>query len=412
MQFGLIGGVLGHSYSCEIHAAVADYEYELRELKPEEVRPFIEKREFTGINVTIPYKQTVMPFLDEISEKAKAIGAVNTIINKNGKLYGYNTDFYGMTAILRKYGIELKNKKVLVLGTGGTSKTANAVAKHLGAKEVLTVSRTKTENTVTYEEALSEHTDAQIIINTTPVGMFPNGGEKPVDISLFPDLTGVADAIYNPLRTNLVLDAREKGIPACGGLYMLAAQGVMASALFRDIPCDSSLVEKAFTQVENSKKNIVLTGMPTSGKTSVGTLAAEKTGRPFYDTDEITQEIIGMPIPDYIKKYGEAPFREKEKLAVLKASQYAGAVIATGGGAVLNDENARALRRNGTLVFLNRSIEKLTAAGDRPLSDSYEKLAKMYETRMPVYQKSADIVIDGDVTVQEAAQAVMKEMKL
>ena len=412
MQFGLIGGVLGHSYSCEIHAAVADYEYELRELKPEEVRPFIEKREFTGINVTIPYKQTVMPFLDEISEKAKAIGAVNTIINKNGKLYGYNTDFYGMTAMLRKYGIELKNKKVLVLGTGGTSKTANAVAKHLGAKEVLTVSRTKTENTVTYEEALSEHTDAQIIINTTPVGMFPNGGEKPVDISLFPDLTGVADAIYNPLRTNLVLDAREKGIPTCGGLYMLAAQGVMASALFRDIPCDSSLVEKAFTQVENSKKNIVLTGMPTSGKTSVGTLAAEKTGRPFYDTDEITQEIIGMPIPDYIKKYGEAPFREKEKLAVLKASQYAGAVIATGGGAVLNDENARALRRNGTLVFLNRSIEKLTAAGDRPLSDSYEKLAKMYETRMPVYQKSADIVIDGDVTVQEAAQAVMKEMKL
>ncbi|MBR4766620.1 MAG: shikimate dehydrogenase [Clostridia bacterium] len=412
MQFGLIGGVLGHSYSCEIHAAVADYEYELRELKPEEVRPFIEKREFTGINVTIPYKQTVMPFLDEISEKAKAIGAVNTIVNKNGKLYGYNTDFYGMTAMLEKYGIELKNKKVLVLGTGGTSKTANAVAKHLGAKEVLTVSRTKTENTVTYEEALSEHTDAQIIINTTPVGMFPNGGEKPVDISLFPDLTGVADAIYNPLRTNLVLDAREKGIPACGGLYMLAAQGVMASALFRDIPCDSSLVEKAFTQVENSKKNIVLIGMPTSGKTSVGTLVAGKTGRAFYDTDETTEEIIGMPIPDYIKKYGEAAFREKEKHAVLKASQYAGAVIATGGGAVLNDENVRALRRNGTLVFLNRSIEKLTAAGDRPLSDSYEKLAKMYETRMPVYQKSADIVIDGDVTVQEAAQAVMKEMKL
>ena len=412
MQFGLIGGVLGHSYSCEIHAAIADYEYELRELKPEEVRPFIEKREFTGINVTIPYKQTVMPFLDEISDKAKAIGAVNTIVNKHGRLYGYNTDFYGMTAMLGKYGIELKNKKVLVLGTGGTSKTANAVAKHLGAKEILTVSRTKTENTVTYEEARGEHSDAQVIINTTPVGMFPHGDEKPVDISLFPDLTGVADAIYNPLRTNLVLDALEKGIPACGGLYMLSAQGVMASALFRDIPCDSPLVEKAFAQVENSKKNIVLTGMPTSGKTSVGTLVAEKTGRAFYDTDEITEDIIGMPIPDYIKKYGEAAFREKEKLAVRKASQYAGAVLATGGGAVMNEENVRALRRNGTLVFLNRPFEKLTAAGDRPLSDSYEKLAKMYETRLPVYMKSADIVIDGDVTVQEAAHAVIKEMKL
>lgn len=412
MQFGLIGGVLRHSYSCEIHAAIADYEYELRELKPEEVRPFIEKREFKGINVTIPYKQTVMPFLDEISGKAQAIGAVNTIVNRDGKLYGYNTDFFGMAQMLEKYGIELGGKKVLVLGTGGTSKTANAVAKALGASQILTVSRTKTENTVTYEEALTEHTDAQVIINTTPVGMFPNAGGRPVDISLFPLLTGVADAIYNPLRTNLVLDALERGIPACGGLYMLSAQGVMASALFRGITCDETLVEKAFTQVENSKKNIVLTGMPTSGKTSVGTLLAEKTGRPFYDTDEITTEILGMPIPEYIRKYGEESFREKEAQAVEKAAQYSGAVIATGGGAVLKTENVRALRQNGTLVFLNRPLEKLQAAGDRPLSDDKEKLRKMFEKRLPVYMNCADVVIDGDVTVGEAAHAVMKEMKL
>ncbi|MBR3439621.1 MAG: shikimate dehydrogenase [Clostridia bacterium] len=412
MQFGLIGGVLGHSYSCEIHAAIADYEYELRELKPEEVRPFIEKREFRGINVTIPYKQTVMPFLDEISETAMAIGAVNTIVNRDGKLYGYNTDFFGMTAMLEKYGVELKGKKALVLGTGGTSKTANAVADSLGAAEILTVSRTKTEKTVTYEEALSLHTDAQIIINTTPVGMFPHGCGRPIDISLFPDLSGAADAIYNPLRTNLVLDALERGIPACGGLYMLSAQGVMASALFRDIPCDASLVEKAFTQVENGKKNIVLIGMPTSGKTSVGTLVAQKTGRAFYDTDGITEEITGMPIPEYIKKYGEAEFRKKEKDAVAKAAEYPGAVIATGGGAVLDRDNVRALKRNGTLVFLNRPLEKLQAAGDRPLSDDYGKLVKMYETRLPVYMKAADIVIDGDITVFEAAGTVIKEMKL
>lgn len=412
MQFGLIGGALGHSYSREIHAAIADYEYELVELKPDEVRPFIEKREFRGINVTIPYKQTVMPLIDEISDEALAIGAVNTIVNKNGRLYGYNTDFYGMTAMLRKYGMDLKDKKVLVLGMGGTSKTANAVAKHLGAEEILTVSRKKTQNTATYEEALEKHNDAQIIINTTPVGMFPHGSEKPVDISRFTCLSGVADAVYNPLRTNLVLDALERGIPACGGLYMLSAQGVMASALFRDIPCDSSLVEKAFTQVENGKRNIVLTGMPTSGKTSVGTLIAEKTGRKFYDTDEITQELTGMPIPGYIREYGEPAFREKERLAVEKASQYSGAVIATGGGAVMNAENVRALRRNGTLVFLNRSLEKLTAATDRPLSDSGDKLAKLFETRLPVYMKTADTVIDGDVTVEEAAQAVMKELKL
>ncbi len=411
MQFGLIGGVLGHSYSREIHAAIADYEYELKELKPEEVKAFFENRDFKGVNVTIPYKQTVMPFLDEISENARAIGAVNTVVNKNGRLYGYNTDFFGMTAMFEKYGIKIKDKKVLILGTGGTSKTAFAAAKSLGAGEILTVSRTKSEGTVTYDEALSLHTDAQIIINTTPVGMFPDGGKKPVDISLFPSLCGVADAVYNPLRTNLVLDALERGIPACGGLYMLSAQGVMASALFRGISCDTSLVEKAFAQVEAGKKNIVLIGMPTSGKTSVGTLIAEKTGRKFYDTDEITAENAGMPIPEYINKNGETLFREKEKLAVEKASEYSGAVIATGGGAVLDKENVRALKRNGTLIFLNRPLEKLRAAGDRPLSDSSEKLKKMFETRLSVYMSCADAVIDGDITVEQAAQAVIKEMK-
>ena len=269
-QYGCIGKKLTHSFSKEIHAKLADYDYELIELTEEEIAPFFEKRAFAAINVTIPYKQTVIPYLDSISPVAQRIGAVNTIVNKDGKLYGYNTDYYGMKALVERVGIDLNGRKVLILGTGGTSKTAQVLAADLGAGEVLTVSRKKTEAYITYEEAVCDHSDAQVIINTTPSGMYPNCEDKPIDIANFPKLEGVIDAVYNPLRTNLVLDAQERGIKAEGGLYMLVMQAVVAVEHFLDTAIPKETADRVFASIYASKENIVLTGMPGSGKSTVG----------------------------------------------------------------------------------------------------------------------------------------------
>ena len=333
MKYGLIGEHLTHSYSCEIHAQIADYEYELHELAPSELGGFLTKREFNAINVTIPYKQDVIPYLDGISDTAKRIGAVNTIVNRGGKLYGDNTDFAGMLALAKHIGVDMKGKKVLILGTGGASKTGHALAEYMGAESVYYVSRSGKNGSITYEQAVSEHSDAQVIINATPVGMFPKQGGRPIDISAFPKLEGVLDAIYNPLRTNLILDAQERGIPAEGGLYMLSAQAVHAAAVFQDIPLDESLVDKAFKSVKNDKQNIVLIGMPSSGKTTVGRILAEKCGKELADTDEYIVKKIGMPIADFFAKHGEAEFRKIEKETVAGLASTGGKIIATGGGA-------------------------------------------------------------------------------
>ena len=313
MLYGLIGEHLNHSYSCEIHAKIADYEYKLTELNPEEVGAFLKKREFKAINVTIPYKETVMPHLDFISDTAKAVGAVNTVVNRGGKLYGYNTDFAGMSAMLNKYGIDLKNKKVMILGTGGTCKTAFAVATSMEAREIIKVSRSGFCGSITYDEAVKDHADTEVIINTTPVGMFSRQAGKPIELSPFPKLTGVVDAIYNPLRTELIAETMKRGIPACGGLYMLAAQAVYASALFLGKEADGALIDKAFSSVEAEKENVVLIGMPSSGKSTVGKALSERLGREFIDSDEEIVKLIGMSISDYFSKNGERAFREIEK---------------------------------------------------------------------------------------------------
>ncbi len=412
MQYGLIGEKLGHSYSREIHAQIAPYEYELKELAPDEVEDFFKKRDFKAVNVTIPYKQTVMPFLDFISDEAKSIGAVNTVVNKDGRLYGYNTDFAGMKAMLLYYGIDVKGKKVLVLGTGGTSKTANAVLSSLGAKEVLTVSRNGGEGKVSYSELLEKHTDAQVIINTTPVGMYPSTEACPIDISVFSNLTGVVDAVYNPLRTMLVSEAKKRGIPSCGGLYMLAGQAVYASALFLGKEADESLIEKACISVEKSKENIVLIGMPSSGKSTVGKRIASLLGRDFYDSDEEILPLLGMPINDYFALNGEAPFREFEKQVIAELSKKSGAVIATGGGVALFSENTERLRRNGVIVFLDRSPEKLLATPDRPLSNDPEKLMRRYRERYGVYKREASVHISADGSVDEVARKVTEALKI
>ncbi len=410
MKYGLIGEHLKHSYSCEIHAQIADYEYELHEIPPSGLGEFLKKREFNAINVTIPYKQDVIPYLDEISDTAKRIGAVNTIVNRNGRLYGDNTDFAGMLALAKHIGVDMKGRKVLILGTGGASKTGHALAEYMGAQSVFYVSRSGKDGSISYEQAVTEHSDAQIIINATPVGMFPKQDGRPIDISAFPKLEGVIDAIYNPLRTNLILDAQERGIPAEGGLYMLSAQAVHASAVFRDIPLDESLVDKAFKSVKNDKQSIVLIGMPSSGKTTVGRILAEKCGKQLADTDEYIVRKIGMPISDFFAKHGEAEFRKIEKETVAELSATGGRIIATGGGAVLDAENVRALKQNGVLVFLDRRPENLIATDDRPLASRRSALEKLYAERYDIYCAATELHIDANTTPEAEADAILKEL--
>ena len=404
MIYGLIGEHLGHSFSAEIHARLGEEPYELKELAPEEVPVFLRQGDFKGINVTIPYKQTVMPFLDEISETARAIGAVNTIVRRDGKLYGGNTDAAGLEMLLLRTGADFKGKKVLVLGTGGTSKTAVYVARKLGAAQVIRVSRTAREGAVTYAQAAAEHADAQVLINTTPCGMYPHPDECAVDPDLFPKLEAVADAVYNPLRTNLVLEARKRGIPAEGGLFMLAAQAVRAAEAFRGITYPAGTAEKIYKELLREKENMVLVGMPGSGKSTVSAALQETTGRPAVDTDALIEAKAGKTIPEIFREDGEKAFRDLESEVIAEISAKGGQIIATGGGAVLRPGNVNALKRNGRLILLERSADTLVPTADRPLADTREKMDRLWREREPVYRACADCTVRLDGTPEEAAR--------
>ena len=405
-KYGCIGKKLTHSFSKEIHSRLADYEYELIELSEEDIKPFLYKRDFGAINVTIPYKETVIPYLDSVSDIAKRIGAVNTIVNKDGKLYGYNTDYYGMKALIEKVGIDLNGKRVLILGTGGTSKTAQVLSKDLGACEILMVSRGKKENCITYEEAITNHADIEVIINTTPSGMYPDCESKPIDISYFNALEGVIDVVYNPLCTNLVLDAKRKGIKAEGGLYMLVMQAVVAVQRFLDISISKSVADEVFASVLSSKENVVLTGMPGCGKSTIGKLL-DIEGFEFIDTDEEIVKRIGCSIKELIKTKGEKYFRDLETDVIREVSSKSSRIISTGGGAILREENVACLKRNGKLFFINADIKRLKATDDRPLSDTYEKLKNLYSERLGIYQATADVVVPDMTTPEAEAQYIL-----
>ena len=404
-KYGCIGKKLTHSFSKEIHAKLADYAYDLIELAEEEIAPFFEKKDFAAINVTIPYKQTVIPYLDSISEVAERIGAVNTIVNKDGKLCGYNTDYYGMKALIERIGIDLTGKKVLVLGTGGTSKTARVVAADMGAAEILTVSRRKTDHYITYEEAVQKHADANVIINTTPSGMYPDCESRPIDITEFTQLIGVVDVVYNPLCTNLVLDAKQRGIKAEGGLYMLIMQAVVAVERFLDTRIAKEVADQVFTSIYASKENVVLAGMPGSGKSTVGKLLNIE-GFEFVDTDEEIEKRCGCSIKELIQEKGEAHFRALETEVIREVSSMNCRIISTGGGAVLKEENVRALKRNGKLYFLNADLSRLKATDSRPLSDTQKKLARLYTERMSLYTGTADVVVPDLRTPQDEADYI------
>lgn len=406
-KYGCIGKKLTHSFSKEIHAKLADYEYELIELNEDETETFFSEKNFEAINVTIPYKQTVIPYLDSLSDVAKRIGAVNTIVNKNGRLYGYNTDYFGMKALVERIGIDLKGKKVLILGTGGTSKTAHVLAEDLAASEVITVSRSKSEKYLTYEEAVKEHSDAEIIINTTPSGMYPDCDSQPIDISLFKNLEGIVDAVYNPLCTNLVLNAKRNGIKAEGGLYMLVMQAVIAVEKFLNTEISQTVADSVYASVLASKENIVLTGMPGSGKSTVGKLL-NIDGFSFVDTDEEIEKRCGCTIKELINLKGEKYFRDIETEVIKDISSKGCQIISTGGGAVLREENVNCLKRNGKLFFINANPDRLLPTDSRPLSDTADKLKKLYDERMDVYKITADVIVPDMATPEEEAEFILR----
>ena len=401
MKYGLIGEKLGHSFSKIIHSELTDYDYELKEVAKDELDSFMRKADFKAINVTIPYKQDVIPYLYEIDETAKAIGAVNTIVNKDGKLYGYNADFLGLKSLIENAKITIKNKKVIILGSGGTSKTAFAVAKNMGAKEVYRVSRRGGNGLITYAEAENSHNDAEVIINTTPCGMYPNIGEAAIGIDKFARLEGVVDAIYNPLNSFLVTSAKEKGISATGGLYMLVAQADFAAEKFTDSIIDKSEIDRIYNKIFNQKRNLVLIGMPSCGKTTIGKAIAEQLGKEFIDSDDEIVKKQGMPIPEIFGKFGEKYFRNIETEVIAELSLKQSAVIATGGGAVLNKRNVDLLKENGLVIFLDRPLEKLITTDDRPLSSNRELLTKRYNERYDIYCSLADIIVNSDCDLEE-----------
>ena len=406
MKYGLIGERLGHSFSKEVHAMLSDYDYEIREVARDGLDSFMQKADFKAINVTIPYKESVIPYLSYISEEAKLIGSVNTIVNRNGKLYGYNTDFAGMVALINKMRLSLKGKKTVILGTGGTSKTAKAVAMSLGADPILTVSRTKKDGCIDYNELIQGHLDAQIIINTTPIGMYPDNFSSIIDITPFERLEGVIDAIYNPIRTKLVVDALDGGIKAEGGLYMLVAQAVYASEIFLDTKYPIEKLNKIFKKIKRKKENIVLIGMPASGKTTVSTLIGNELSREICDTDQMIVSTHKVSIPDIFKSEGEAVFRSYESEEIARVSMKNNSVIATGGGAILRKDNVRMLKQNGVLFFIDRPYEKLVPTIDRPLSSDLESIKKRYYERYDLYVESADVVIDADDTPINIAKKI------
>ena len=407
MEYGLIGEKLGHSFSREIHQRLGGYDYRLQELTPAQLPAFLEKRDFRGVNVTIPYKQTVIPLLDEVDPKAAAIGAVNTIVNRRGRLCGYNTDYDGMAALARHAGLTLKNKNVLILGTGGTSRTAMTVAADLGAAEIRRVSRTGRGGAITYEQAAD--LPVQVLINTTPCGMYPGCDGQPMDLSRFGWLEGVLDAVYNPLRTRLVLQARDNGARGQGGLYMLVAQAAAACRLFLDRPLPDGALDSVYRAIHGQKQNIVLTGMPGSGKSTVGRVLARQLDRELVDTDTEIIRLAKKPIPEIFAQRGERGFRDLESQVIQEVSRRTGLVIATGGGDILREENVRRLRQNGRIYFLDRPAEDIQPTDDRPLARDMEAVRQRYAERYPRYTSTADAAVPVRGSAEDVAAAIREE---
>ena len=401
MNCGLLGAKLGHSYSPQIHSHLGDYSYILFEKSEEELEHFLKDGDFSGMNVTIPYKSTVIPYCSELSPVAARLGAVNTLVRqKDGSLFGHNTDYYGFDTMLQRSGLQVSGKKVLVLGTGGTSKTAVAVLQDHGAQVVI-VSRSGENN---YSK-IHLHADAAVIVNTTPVGMYPNNGAVPVSVDAFPQLEGVLDVIYNPARTQLLLDAEKRGIVAMNGLLMLVAQAKESAEWFTGQSITDKKIDQIYTLLKQQMENIILIGMPGSGKTTVGRMIAEKTCKKFVDADVLIAEKAGCTIPEIFAAQGEVGFRALETQVLAETCKCSGLVVATGGGCVTREENHPLLHQNGQIFCLERDLSNLPTDG-RPLSLT-TKLEEMYRIRKPLYERFADHHIDNNCAPETAAETIL-----
>lgn len=403
MEYGLIGEKLGHSFSKIIHEKLADYTYELCPLAKDELDAFMTAKQFKAINVTIPYKQDVIPYCDVLDDSAKRIGVVNTIVNRDGKLFGYNTDFAGFLYNLNAHGITLKDKKVMICGSGGTCKTVTAVSEYMGAKEILVVSRSKKENAVTYEECI-RHKDVDVVVNASPKGMYPNNGESPLDLSNFPNCKAVVDVIYNPLKTRLLQQAEQLGMKAVNGLEMLVAQAKFAVEHFLSTEIENDKIDQITLELLKQLTNIVLIGMPSSGKTLTGKALCKYIDKTVVDTDAVIVERSGMSIKEMFARHGEAYFRQWEHDVIEELSKQNGLIIATGGGAIKNEENIQNLKQNGIVMFIDRDLEHLLVTDDRPLSKDANAVAKLYEERYPLYTKYGDLRVPNNYPMEISQQ--------
>lgn len=414
MKYGLIGEHLGHSFSKQIQTRIAeienvkDYDYQLVELDKEEFKEFMEKKDFKGINVTIPYKKDVIPYLDEMDESAKAIGAVNTIINVDGKLKGYNTDFGGFLYMVKAHNVHMEGKKVLIIGHGGACAAVKAVCKHENAKDIVIVSRSANRGAIGYDEMYTSHLDADIVVNTSPVGMFPNIVNAPIDVSWFHKLECVLDVVYNPILTRLCFEAQEADIKRVIGLEMLIAQAKYTFEIFENMSFDDSIIDEIKKEMLKDRCNIVLIGMPSAGKTTIGKMLEEKLGKEFFDLDDMIIAKAGKSIPEIFQESGEAGFRAIETEVAIEASKMNNKIIATGGGVVKHKVNMDFLRLNGITIFIDRDIDKLISSDpNRPLSSSKQALQQMYKERYPLYQKYAAYIAVNNANIEETVDDIV-----
>ena len=403
-EYGLLGQKLGHSYSPQIHGQLGDYPYALYEVEPEQLPAFMQQTPLAGMNVTIPYKKAVIPFCSELSPAAQKIGSVNTLVRRENGWYGDNTDYDGFCHMVRSSGIEIAGKKALVLGNGGVSLTVQQALWDLGAAQVVVISRRGPEN---YDN-LDRHADAQIIVNATPVGMYPNNGQSPVQLQQFPRLSGVLDLIYNPAWTDLLQQAQRREIPCAGGLIMLVAQAKRAAELFTGMSIADTCIAQITAQLQRQMENVVLIGMPGCGKTTVGRLLAEKLGRPFYDADSELERQAGCKIPEIFQNQGEVAFRALETQVLADLGKQSGVVIATGGGCVTRPENYALLHQNSRIVWIKRPLDQLPVSG-RPVSQS-TPLEQLYAQRKPLYEAFADFVVDSTGWPERTAERILEEL--
>lgn len=404
MQCGLIGQNLSHSYSKLIHSKLGNYEYELYSVCPEELESLVKSRKFIGFNVTMPYKKNVMKYCDELSATARRVGSVNTLAFENGALKGYNTDYFGLSYALDRSGVRLKNKKVVILGNGGVSATVQALAHDLGAKEVLVCSSRSNFN---YKNIYTE-SDAEIIINATPVGMYPRSEEKLIGLTKFKNLSGFADLIYNPFYTRLMLDAKEMKVPVCGGLAMLVAQAKESSEIFMKTKLENDLIEKIIKEIYFKMANIVLIGMPGSGKTTIAKILAEKTGKKFVDSDFEIEKFSSLSIPEIFETKGEKEFRKIESEILKKISKQTSVVLSTGGGSVLTENAYQILKQNAEIYWVKRDLSLLEMSG-RPLSKSSREIKNIYKKRSFIYESLCDKIIENSGSAESAAQKILED---